>query len=80
MPQVNWISNENGKNCMDNTIRLENIEEEIKVLHKKLDVVEGLEKKNKSKHDSYKKYYNKKTKKVVKKVYKRDVEMLGYEY
>jgi hypothetical protein len=80
MPQYKWIQGENGENCMDWLVHIERIQKDFERVRSYFGKESKIEKKNKSKHERYKLHYDKETKQIAKKVYERDIEMLGYSF
>lgn len=70
----------NGNTYVDFIGRFENLQEDIAVVFSKLNVNKTLNKKNSSEHKHYRKYYNRKTKKLVSEIYKKDIEIFDYKY
>jgi hypothetical protein len=70
----------NGKQYVDFVGRFENLEEDISLIFEKLNIDRRLNKKNSSKHKHYRKYYNRKTKKLVSEIYHKDIEIFNYKY
>lgn len=81
VPQYKFIEDESGI-LIDNILYLENIDYEIKELCKKLNIKcpSNFKKENTNKHNDYKTYYDKETQDLVYNFYKRDFELLGYNY
>ena len=80
--QVEWLKNNSGKVCVDFVGRVENIESDFQkvcgdlgVKYKKLKKVKKL---NKRPH--YSKFYDDETRKIVEKLYKKDIEYFNYDY
>ena len=80
-PQVDWITDKNGKVFVDFIGRFEQLEKDFSELCSHLEIKEEkLPHKNKTEHRDYREYYNKHTRKIVGKIYKQDIELLGYEF
>lgn len=80
-PQYEWITNENGDLLTDFIGRHENLQRDFDFL---CDTI-GFPKKplghtNTSKHDNYKKYYTSETSEIIRKAYKKDIELFGYSF
>lgn len=80
VPQYKWITDSNENIIVDFVGRVENIKDDFSKISKKIGREGVLEKRNTSEHDRFKKYYDEEMKRVVKKVYEKDIEYLGYEY
>jgi len=82
-PQHKFICDRRGKLMVDFLGRFENFPKDLATLLDNLGVEydeEFLFKKvNATKHEKYTTYYNKKTRDMVKSIYKRDFEIFGYE-
>ena len=81
-PQHKFICNNRGKIMVDFLGRFENFSADLAELLDNLEVKydEKLlsEKVNSTKHEKYTVYYNKKTRDMVKSIYKKDFEIFGY--
>lgn len=60
--------------------RLENIENDWPRIAEIIDCETILPHKNRSEHRHYTKYYDAECRDIVKKIYKKDIELFGYEY
>lgn len=82
-PQHKFICNNRGKLMVDFLGRFEDFSTDLATLLDNLNVEYDeeflLEKVNATKHKKYTTYYNKKTRDMVKSIYKRDFEIFGYE-
>jgi len=82
-PQHKFICNRKGKLMVDFLGRFEDFSVDLATLLDNLKVAydeEFLFKKvNATKHEKYTTYYNKKTRSMIKSIYKRDFEIFGYE-
>jgi hypothetical protein len=65
---------------VDYIIRLENIEEDFKVIQQRFNCFEPLPSKNTSSHKSYRDYYTTEIKAIVDKYYAKDIAEYGYEF
>ncbi len=76
------ITDENGIVLVDKIFKLEEINENVELLKKITgSSIDAFLHKNKSKKGGdYRKYYNAKTRALVEKIYKDDIENLGYEF
>jgi len=76
------VTDENGKLLMDALLRLENISDDIHILKDKLGWnVDQFSHINKNRRSTdYRKFYNKKTRRLVEELYKDDLEFLNYDY
>ncbi|MGN6616912.1 MAG: sulfotransferase family 2 domain-containing protein [Ilyomonas sp.] len=76
------ITDHDGNVLVDGIFKLEEMDEAIKIINKKIGTnIPGLSKKNvKRQNDSYRKHYDSKTKKLVEEIYGYDIEKLGYSF
>jgi len=80
-PQADWITDENGELFVDFIGRFERLEEDFSKLCRHLAIrEERLPHKNKTAHQNYREYYNKHTRRIVEKVYEKDIQLFGYEF
>lgn len=70
----------NGECFVDFIGRLENIKSDWKVIAKAISAPGDLPHKNKKSHKDYRKYYRTKTVNVIREIYARDIELLGYDF
>lgn len=75
-PQYKFICDDNMNVMVDLILRYENLEEDIKKIDR--DIV--LPKINVSEHLPYRYYYDNETKIIIGEIYKKDIEIFGYEY
>jgi len=78
--QSSFFCDEKGEFIVDFVGRIENIKSDFEKICKRLGISTSLPHKNKSRHDNYKKYYNKYTKKLIKSSFKKDVKKFGYSF
>jgi len=81
--QLKWIStitNNNIKILVDFVGKFENLEEDIKLISKKINYEIILPKINSSEHDNYQKYYTDETKNIVANSHKHDIEYYKYKF
>ena len=79
-PQWHFITQSHGKVKMDFIGRFERIDEDLAIVSRQLGVPAGLTKTNSSRHAGYRSLYDSETRKIVGRVYARDIEQLGYEF
>ena len=79
-PQTHFIYSKKNKCMVDHIIRFENIDLDYKLIKKKLNGKKLLKYKVYRTNDSYKNYYDENMIKVVRTVYHRDIELLGYNF
>jgi len=79
-PQAEWLADETGKIVVDFVGRFENFNGDLKKVFSILRIKDKVGYDNKSKHRYYKKYYNRKTIKLVAEIYRKDIELFGYQF
>jgi hypothetical protein len=80
-PQNKWICDEDGNALVNFLGRYENLNENLNDLSKilRVDFKEFLIG-DEFRQDHYRNYYNKKTKRIISKIYSKDIELFGYEF
>ena len=79
--QLEWIANENDKILVNFVGRLENIEEDIKSIGKKIDIeIEDIPKLNTTNHKHYTEYYDKECIDLVYEMCKKDIDTFEYTF
>ncbi len=76
--QKSFVTNDKNKIILDEIFKFEELNE--KVFIKRLSIPLELKKLNTSYHQNYRQYYDDKTKDMVYKLYKEDIEMFDYEF
>ena len=80
-PQYKFLCDIHDNVLTDYIGYFENIENEFQSICEKLNIEKELIKINSNKRtENYKDYYNENTKKIVKEVYKKDIELFGYKF
>jgi hypothetical protein len=80
-PQSEFILDNDGFNMIDFIGRVENIEQDFKLLCAALSVdAVKLPKSNRSSHGRYQKYYDDKSKDIVAEYYAKDIELFRYQF
>ena len=79
-PQKNFIYSEKGEQLVDYIARFENIEEEFKKICTTIGIRAELPHLNISNKTNYRKFYTDKTRELVRKSYKTDIELFEYEF
>ncbi len=78
-PQHKWIYD--GDKCLVDYIgRFEDIENSVNHIKSKTGMKGKLKHDNKSNHSHYREYYNDTTEELVRKIYKDDIHLFGYEF
>lgn len=80
-PQVDFLEDGNHRGVhVDYVGFYENIEDDFKYIAKRMGVDAELHKRNTSSHESFQDYYREKTREIVRRLYQRDIERLGYDF
>lgn len=80
-PQIDWITDSDGKIFVDFVARYENLEADVHTIKTRLGIQGELPLKNRmARTREYRPYYNHATKRAVGYVYKRDIDAFGYEF
>jgi hypothetical protein len=81
-PQYKWIYDENMKCIVDFIGRHEMLQHDFDTICNKLNMPSiELLRANRSRHRKpYPDYYDDETKEIVRKIYKKDIELFGYEF
>ena len=80
MPQMDWISDENGKVLVNFIGRFENIESDFNEVCSKLNITASLPHLKKSNRVDYKEYYNIETAEIIGELFKKDIEYFNYRF
>lgn len=80
MPQMEWISDEQGNILVDFIARYENIDKDFNTICKNLRVNLDLPHLNSTKHEHYRTYYTEETKKIVHEEFKKDILKFNYSF
>ena len=78
--QSSFFCDKSGKIIVDFVGRLENIQSDFREVCRRIGIGASLPHKNESNHRDYKNYYNRHTKNLVKKGFKKDIEKFGYSF
>ena len=79
MPQLNWLTDNNGKLMVDFIGRFENLENDFRFICNKIGVSTDLPLINKSEHKEFQFYYDDETTEIVKRWFRKDIETFKYE-
>jgi hypothetical protein len=79
-PQWHYIVDENGNTPFDFIGRIENFKNDFESIKAQLGLTGDLSHINKSSHKPYSYYYKNETKKIVRELYKKDIELLNYSF
>ena len=78
--QASWIVGGNGRLLVDFIGRYERLSDDFSKVCKILGIRKKLPHRNKTDHDHYRKYYDPETLDIVKRKYKRDIDLFGYDF
>lgn len=79
-PQYEYLCIRGTKIAVNYVGSMENIDEDFKKVSNKIGVNSTLGHLNKSKHKSYKDYFNDRTRNIVAKLYKNDIDLFNYKF
>jgi hypothetical protein len=82
IPQYKWIIDEKGNILLDFVGKFENLNKSWERIHKDISI-EGhnaLPHENFSDHRFYEEYYSYKTRRIVRRIYKKDLKMFNYTF
>ncbi|MGE0084018.1 MAG: sulfotransferase family 2 domain-containing protein [Desulfococcaceae bacterium] len=79
-PQMKYITNLKGDIGLDFLGKYENIDSDFRAICQKIGIDAVLPLLNKTEHSHYSDYYSSKTKDIIFKVYKDDIQMLNYDF
>lgn len=80
VPQHQFVCDSSGAVMVDLLGRMENIEANFAQVAAKLGCAETLKKVNTGSQKHYSHYYDDETREIVRRVYRRDIELFGYAY
>ncbi len=82
IPQYKWIYDERNCLVMDFVGKVEKLKNDLEIIQQKLGFKRPikLEKENKSIHKPYRELYNSKMKKIVSKLYEKDIKLFNYTF
>ena len=80
MPQVRWISDEQGNIIVDEIIHFENLDSEFDDVLEKLGKKKKLPHVKKSNRGNYRDYYNEETTEIVRLWFEPDINRFGYHF
>lgn len=80
MPQVNWISDTEGKVIIDHVCRFESLESDFREVCDRLGIVYNLPHLKSSRRGHYRDYYDLETQKIIADWFNQDIEKFGYSF
>jgi hypothetical protein len=82
IPQYKWITDEKGNILIDFVGKFENLNKSWESIYKDLSIegYNALPHENLSAHRCYKDYYSNKTRRIVRRIYKKDIKMFNYTF
>lgn len=78
--QYEFIFDENGGSLVDLVVRYESLQSDFKKICDRFALKAELPAMNTSKHGKYREYYDADTQRAVADIYRKDIEMFGYEF
>jgi hypothetical protein len=79
-PQLAWLANEAGEVCMDFVGRYEQLATDFNDVCARLGLRASLPHDNRSEHGGYRDYYDVATRDFVAELFRRDIELWGYDF
>jgi hypothetical protein len=82
LPQTDWISNPAGRLMVNFVGYFERLDDDFQTIARKIGVSVELQKRNvvaRGRKD-FRNFYNSETRKIVSRVYERDIRLLGYDF
>ena len=80
LPQYRFITNSVGNIMVSHVARFEQIDTEIDYISSHINYKFNCPVFNASAHDHYRSYYTDKAKEVVREIYRKDIELFGYQF
>ncbi|WP_013322737.1 sulfotransferase family 2 domain-containing protein [Gloeothece verrucosa] len=80
MPQLDWITDHEGKILVDFICRFENLSQDFGAVCKKIGKNVTLPHINSSKHGNYREYYDDDTIEIIAKWFSKDIDNFGYRF
>ncbi len=80
MPQLDWISDEDGEVMVNAIYRFENLEEDFKLICRKIDLKASLSHLRSSRRGPYRDYYKDDTRALIESWFKCDIRHFGYTF
>lgn len=80
MPQINWVSDAEGKIIVDHVCRFESLEADFRKVCEHLNIVYALPHLKSSKRGNYRDYYDAETQGIVAEWYSQDIEKFNYSF
>jgi hypothetical protein len=79
--QFEFVTDDNGESLVDFIGRFENLENDFKIICKRIGISERLlPHTNTTKHTHYSRYYTEETKELVQQLFPTDIEIFGYQF
>jgi hypothetical protein len=79
-PQHFFVVDRQGRLRMDYVGRYERLQDDFTVVARRLGLANTLGAQNRSPHDDYRDYYDERSRKIVGELYRRDIELFGYDF
>jgi chondroitin 4-sulfotransferase 11 len=79
-PQHVFVVDEHKRLRVDYVGRYERLQHDFNVIARRLGVAATLGKRNRSPHSDYRDYYDRESRRIVSELYRRDIELFGYDF
>jgi len=79
-PQHHYMHDPKGRISVDFVVLLENLDEDLEVVRRRIEWHGSLPESNRSRHRPYSDYYTSDTRRIVAEVYARDIALLDYSF
>jgi len=79
-PIVRWLTDGDGKPIVDFVGRYENLEADFQDVCRRIGIREAIPRKNTTRHEPYREYYNDHTRAIIERVYRDDLERFDYSF
>jgi len=79
-PQYMYITDKWNNIIVDFVGRFENLMDDFRIIMDRLGIITTLPHLNRSRHENYRTYYDDDTEEIVRTLYQKDIELLGYEW
>jgi hypothetical protein len=80
IPQFEFVCLSSNAHNLDYLAKFETLESDFEFIKKKLDIKSNLRHENRSKRESFRKYYTDETRAIVESAYAKDIELFNYRF
>lgn len=78
--QITWLIDDDNQICVNFIGRFESLNEDFRIIQKKLNIKKALPNLNKTSSEDYRKFYNQESINTISKVFKRDIDHFKYKF